>query len=388
MDERRGVMRVPPALRFLVTVGALVLTFGLCGSLSLGALDKAQTHSQAPLLNLGNLVQFVGHFLHESLLVLTTYHDAAGTPFRNYFFLGLSTTLAFCFLAMPTAIVLGFFLALMSRSQRRILRVPARAFVEFFRNTPLLVQLLAIYWGLLFLPSGLLNAFTAGVATLVLNYAAYECENLRAGIRAIDRGQGEAAEALGLGYWQTLRFVTIPQMIAIVLPPVLNDLIYMFKDSSILSIISVQELTAQSTNNLVRRSVAHSWQFFLIGGLFYLALSLPLARLARAAEARLRSVSFVPKGDLAVTAAQVLLAMAAVGYLCSVPVQGLLPGTFVGNAGQVAAALGLSLTLMIATLVVLGAIAYLPARVTGLLRPRIRRRQPQGGAPEIALVSE
>jgi glutamine transport system permease protein len=388
MDERRGVMRMPPALRFLVTAGALVLTFGLCGSLSLGALDKAQTHSQAPLLNVGNLVQFVGHFLHESLLVLTTYHDAAGTPFRNFFFLGLGFTLAFCFIAMPTAIVLGFVLALMSRSRRRIVRVPARAYVEFFRNTPLLVQLLAIYWSLLFLPPWLLNPFTAGVATLVLNYAAYECENLRAGIAALDRGQGEAAEALGLGFWQTLRFVTIPQMIAIVLPPVLNDLIYMFKDSSILSIISVQELTEQSTNNLVRRSFVHSWQFYLIGGLFYLALSLPLARLARAAEARLRSMSFAPKRDLAVTAAQVLVAMAAVGYLCSVLVQGLSPGAFAGNAGQVLAALGLTLTLMLFTLVVLGTVAYLPARITGLVRPREPRSLRESEAPDLALVSK
>ena len=210
----------------------------------------------------------------------------------------------------------------MSRSRLLILRVPARAYVEFFRNTPLLVQMLAIYFGLIFLPSWFLNFFTAGIATLVLNYAAYECENIRGGLAALDKGQGEAATSLGLGYFQSLRHVLIPQTISIILPPVLNDLIYLFKDSSILSLISVVELTA-ATQGMVRATPNLTWEFYLIGAALYLLLSLPLSRVARSVEARLKSVTFAPKGDLTVMALEVLAGGVALGLICGVHRQGI-----------------------------------------------------------------
>jgi His/Glu/Gln/Arg/opine family amino acid ABC transporter permease subunit len=165
-------MRIPPPVRFVGIVLVLVLVFGACGSLSLGALDKAQTHVPGDLTNLGYLFQRVGHFFQVLVSVPTTATDRNGIPLRSYLLSGLARTIEFCFISMPLAILLGFVLALMSRSRLRILRVPARAYVEFIRNTPLLVQMLAIYWSLLFLPQWYLNAFTAGIATLALNYAA------------------------------------------------------------------------------------------------------------------------------------------------------------------------------------------------------------------------
>src|SRR5262249_6710381 len=286
------------------------------------------------LFDLGALAGLVSHFINQFVYVITTGQDRAGTPYRVYLLQGAATTLQSCFLAMPLALLLGLGLALMSRSSRRIMRLPARAYVEFFRDTPLLVQLLAIYWGLTFLGSTLVNFFTAGVATLVLNYAAYECENLRAGFAALDKGQGEAAAALGLSGFQSLRLVILPQMISIVLPPVLNDLIYLFKDSAVLALIPhvIGELTSQA-RGLQRRSPELTWQFFLWVGIVYLLLSVPLSRVAQAVERRLKATAFQPKYDVVAIALGVLGVMALVGWLCGVALDGFSLQTVSEHAG-------------------------------------------------------
>jgi His/Glu/Gln/Arg/opine family amino acid ABC transporter permease subunit len=365
---RQKVMRkVPPPVRFVAIVVLLVLVFGACGSLTLGALDKVQTRTTGSLLDPGVLLSGVWHFLQTTVQILTTATTPTGVPLRNFFLSGLALTIEFCAISMPLAIVLGLVLALMSRARNRWLRLPARSYVEFFRNTPLFVQMLAIYWGLTFLPHTLLNPFTAGIATLVLNYAAYECENLRAGLAAVDRGQGEAAESLGMGFFQSLRFVVLPQTISVVLPPVLNDLIYMFKDSSLLSVITIIELTAQTTG-LGRRFPTYYWQFILIGGLIYLALSLPLARFARGIEERLRSTTYVPRTDPIVAAMQVLIASTLIGLLAGILAVGFSFGAIFGALGQWIAAVGLILLIMLFVLIVLGGIITLPGGVRDLFK--------------------
>ena len=362
------MQKIPAPVRFIVVVVALVIIFGSCGSLTLGALDKVQTHTTGSLLDPSVLWGNVGHFLEEMARIVTTGTDRNGVPLRNYFLSGLALTIEFCFISMPLAIVLGLLLALMSRARQRWLRVPARAYVEFFRNTPLLVQMLAIYWGLLFLPPQLLNGFTAGIATLVLNYAAYECENIRAGLAAVDRGQGEAAESLGMGYFQSLRHVVLPQTISVVMPPILNDLIYMFKDSSILSVITIAELTEQSTG-LGRRIPSNYWQFIAIGAIIYLLLSLPLARLARVAEARLRSVTFVPKRDPMVTAVQVLVISTVAGMVAGVLASGVGLTSILDEIGGWFVGVGMTLLIMLVVLVALGGAIYLISSVPRLVKP-------------------
>ncbi|HLY29999.1 MAG TPA: amino acid ABC transporter permease, partial [Ktedonobacterales bacterium] len=290
--------RIPAPVRFLGIVVVLVAIFGACGSLMLSAMDLAQQQETANLFDPGVLFSHTLHFLQQAWGVLTVYTDQTGVPLHDYFIRGVGLTIEFCFISMPLALLLGFVLALMSRARAAWLRAPARGFVEFFRNTPLLVQMLAIYFSLVFLPVWLVNAFTAGVATLVLNYAAYECENIRAGLDAVDIGQDEAAAALGLSQFQTLRFVTIPQMIPIILPPVINDIIYMYKDSSILSLITIAELTSETEALTGHAATRFAWQAYLIAGGVYLLLSLPLARLARWVEARLKAVSFGAQTDL------------------------------------------------------------------------------------------
>ena len=144
-------------LRFLGAMLALVLIFGACGSFFLAVFDKSQTFSKGSLFDPGVIIANVTHFLQQTLYVVTQGTTQSGQPYRNVYFNGLLTTIQFCFLSLPLALLFGLVLALMSRSRLLILRVPARAYVEFFRNTPLLVQMLAIYFGLIFLPSWFLN---------------------------------------------------------------------------------------------------------------------------------------------------------------------------------------------------------------------------------------
>lgn len=364
--------RIPAPLRFVGMVASLVIVFGAIVSLGLGALDKAQNNGTTGLFNLGALLGYDLHFLQVQVSVIFTQTDHTGTPFHNYFVQGLATTIEFCFIAMPLALVLGLVLALMSRSPWRVVRTPARAYVEFFRNTPLLVQMQAIYTSFLLFPSTFFNAFTAGIATLVLNYAAYECENLRAGLAALDKGQGEAAATLGLSYPQTFRLVTYPQIVSVVLPPVINDLIYMFKDSSILSIITIAELT-ERTQDLARRFGFLSWQFYFLGAALYLALSLPLARLARAVEARLKSASFQPKFDLASASLIILGGMVVVGWVCGVIQEPISPGAVGAALVQLLAATVLAVLIVAGFVFVPGGLVYLIGSLIGAVRRSLAR---------------
>jgi polar amino acid transport system substrate-binding protein len=154
------------------------------------------------------------------------------------------TTVELSVLAMALAVVAGLVVVLTRLYAIAPLQWLAKAYVEVIRGTPLLIQLFMIYYGL---PEiGIrLNAFCAAILGLGLNYAASEAENYRAGIQAIPRGQTEAAMALGMSRWQTLQHVVLPQALRVVIPPVTNDFIAMFKDSSIVSVITMVELTKE-----------------------------------------------------------------------------------------------------------------------------------------------
>jgi polar amino acid transport system substrate-binding protein len=159
----------------------------------------------------------------------------------------------------------------------------ASATVEIVRGTPVLLQLYVLYYGLA--PLIALDAFTAAVIGLGLNYAAYEAELYRAGLEAIPLGQTEAALALGMSRAQALGRIVLPQALRVALPGIANDFIALLKDTSLVSVITVVELTKQMTITAV---YLQSW---LVPGLLcaalYLALSYPLARLARRLERRL-----------------------------------------------------------------------------------------------------
>ncbi len=198
------------------------------------------------------------------------------------FLKGAALTLLVSLAAMALAIVLGITLALSRRFGPTPLRWLAIAYIEFFRGTPLLIQLTVVYFGL---PEiGLkLHPFVAGVVALGLNYAAAEAENYRAGLESVPRGQLEASHVLGLTTAQTLRHVVGPQAIRVSIPPMTNDFIALLKDSSLVSAVTLTELTKTYTN--LANSTRDHLGLGLVVAVFYLLLGLPFARLARAAEA-------------------------------------------------------------------------------------------------------
>ena len=197
---------------------------------------------------------------------------------------GAILTLQISVLSMLLAIALGFLLALMRVYGPFPISQVATIYIELVRGTPLLIQLLFIFYGL---PNiGIrLDPFIAGFLGLGLNYAAYEAENYRAGLLAIPKGQMEAARALGMTHRQGLRFVVIPQAFRLVLPPVTNDFISLLKDSSLVSAVTLIDLTGAYT-----RIATQTFDYFGTGLLIaaiYLLIGLPFVRLAGWLESRL-----------------------------------------------------------------------------------------------------
>ena len=197
---------------------------------------------------------------------------------------GAVTTVQLSLLSMLFAVLLGLALALMKLYGPWPVSMLATLYVEFIRGSPLLIQLFFIFYGL---PTvGIkLQPFTAAVLGLALNYAAYEAEVYRAGIQAIPHAQMEAAFALGMTRWQALRHIIIPQALRLVLPPTTNDFIALLKDSSLVSVITMVELT-----RVYGQLAASTYDYLGIGvltALMYVLIGLPFVRLSRWAEARL-----------------------------------------------------------------------------------------------------
>jgi polar amino acid transport system substrate-binding protein len=192
-------------------------------------------------------------------------------------------TLKLSVLAFLLAVPIGVVLAVARVYGGPISGTLARIYIELFRGTPVLLQLFVLYYGLA--PYYSLAPVTAAVLGLGLNYGAYEAEVYRGALLAIPRGQTEAAKALGMAPTQILRHILLPQALRLALPPMTNDFVSLLKDSSLVSVITVIELTKRMT------IAAVDLRGWLVPGLLcaalYLALSFPLSELARRLERRL-----------------------------------------------------------------------------------------------------
>ncbi len=197
---------------------------------------------------------------------------------------GYAMTVVVSLLAMALSLVLGTVVAGLRTSTLRPLRWLGTAYVELFRNTPLLIQLYFYFFGLTRL--GLrLSAFQAGVAALAIYTGAYVAEVVRSGVLSVDRGQRDAARALGLSYLQTQRHVVLPQAIRTVLPPLGNLGIALIKNSALVSSIALADLLYVS--DLVQSRTFRTFEVFTAVIVFYLSLTLPLALLVSRLERRL-----------------------------------------------------------------------------------------------------
>ncbi len=190
---------------------------------------------------------------------------------------GAGMTLALSVLSMVLAVLLGMVLTMMRWLGGPVLKWLAVGYVEVLRGTPLLLQLYIIYYGL---PNiGIrLDAFTAAVLGLGMNYAAYESEIYRAGLLAVPRSQVEGGAALGMSPFMLVRCILVPQSIRIVLPPVTNDFIALFKDTSLVSIIAIVELT--KSYNMLAVSSMKFLELGLLTAALYLMMSVPLSILS------------------------------------------------------------------------------------------------------------
>jgi polar amino acid transport system permease protein len=183
------------------------------------------------------------------------------------------------------ATLLGLLVALGRMSRFRWVRAPLTVYVEFIRCTPGLVQIYYIFYVMPFI--GLtLAAIPAGIAGLSLNYAAYISEVFRSGIQAVPHTQREAATTIGLNYLQTLRFVILPQATRTVLPPLVNYLLMLFKDTSLLSAITIQELLF---SGLLLSSTTFKHHVILTEvAIIYFVICFPVSLLATWLELRLK----------------------------------------------------------------------------------------------------
>jgi polar amino acid transport system permease protein len=206
-----------------------------------------------------------------------------GIEFLPILLQGVKLTIVVTIGSLILSTVLGLIWALMRVSGNRFLSATAKVIVNTIRGIPIIVQLFYIYF---VLPDfGIaLSALQAAIIGLGIAYSAYQSENFRAGIEAIDHGQIEAAQSIGMGWWLVMRRVVLPQAFRIVLPPYGNVMIMMLKDSSQASTITVAELALQG--KLIASSTFQNTTVFTMVAILYLCMSLPLMYLVSFLEKR------------------------------------------------------------------------------------------------------
>lgn len=188
---------------------------------------------------------------------------------------GSLVTLRLFFITLALAVPFGLALALARISRFRTLSALVNGYIWLMRGTPLMLQLLFIYFALPFVPVvGIrLPDFPAAVVAFALNYAAYFAEIFRAGIQSIDRGQYEGAKALGFSYAQTMRRIVLPQVVRRILPPMSNETITLVKDTSLIYVLALNDLL-RAARGIVQRDFTITP--FVVAAAFYLLMTLVL----------------------------------------------------------------------------------------------------------------
>ncbi|SDO86532.1 amino acid ABC transporter membrane protein, PAAT family [Ralstonia sp. 25mfcol4.1] len=198
---------------------------------------------------------------------------------------GARVTLTLFAITLGLSVPLGLALALLRISAWAPVSALVNGYIWLMRGTPLMLQMLFIYFALPFVPYvGIrLPDFPAAVVAFALNYAAYFAEIFRAGIQSVERGQYEASKTLGLSYFQTMRRIVLPQMIGRVLPPVSNETITLVKDTSLIYVLALNDIL-RTARSIVQRDFTTTP--FLVAALFYLVMTLVLTWLFQRLEKR------------------------------------------------------------------------------------------------------
>ena len=244
-----------------------------------------------------NYAEYYNEGVYEDLVVYAEYDKEAttmGTIFKDYypmFFKGLGKTLLFSVIAVFLSLFLGTVICLLKMSDVKIINFVASAYIEIIRGVPLLLQLLIIYTVLPNMNYG--SFFTTEVIacllSLFINSSAYVAEIFRSGIQAVDKGQTEAARALGLSKWQTLFKIVIPQGIKNCLPSIGNELIMVIKETSLASTVNVAIGELMSVQNQIKADSYIVLEPFFIIAIMYFVVTFTLSKVVRLIERRLET---------------------------------------------------------------------------------------------------
>ena len=198
---------------------------------------------------------------------------------------GMLITVEVTVISLIIAMFIGLILGIFSITKSKILRFISTVFIDVIRGTPLLVQILFIYFGIPSVVDVTLSAFTAGVIAITLNAAAYLVEIFRAGINSIDKGQMEAGRTIGLSYGQTMRLIILPQAIRRMIPAFVNQFIVSIKDTSLLSAIGLAELTLSGQS--IYAVNFRAFEILTVVGILYFIIIYSLSIFSRWLERRL-----------------------------------------------------------------------------------------------------
>lgn len=197
---------------------------------------------------------------------------------------GLQVTLYIFLIAILLGFLIGLVVALLRLAPLKILNWIAKAYVDAIRGTPFIVQLFFIYFGINSLQFISLNSTTAGIITVAINAGAYFSEIIRAGIQSIDKGQTEAARSIGFTSAQTMRYIVLPQAFRRMLPTITNQSIISLKDTSLLSVIGIADLTQQG--QIQASATFEAFKIWLAVGIIYFIIIYLLTLLANFVERR------------------------------------------------------------------------------------------------------
>jgi glutamine transport system permease protein len=199
---------------------------------------------------------------------------------------GLQVTLYIFVIAIILGFLIGLVIALLRLAPSKILNWIAKIYVDAIRGTPFIVQLFFIYFGVNSLQIVSLNSTTAGIVTVAINAGAYFAEIIRAGIQSIDKGQTEAARSIGFTGAQTMRYVVLPQAFRRMLPTITNQSIISLKDTSLLSVIGIADLTQQG--QIQASATFEAFKIWLVVGVIYFIIIYLLTILANFIERRIQ----------------------------------------------------------------------------------------------------
>lgn len=208
--------------------------------------------------------------------------------FREAFIIGLKNTLLTAFVALILSLILGVIFGLMSTSGNKLLKIIARTYVEIIQNTPVILQMCFLYYGLAFSGNSI-GIIQTGIVALGIYHGAYIAEVVRAGIESIPKGQGEAAQSQGFGYIGKMYYIILPQSIKVILPPLVNQVVNLIKNTTCLYIVGGSDLISSTYNFVTGASTGGAYApAYIVCGVLFFVVCFPLSMLASSWETSLK----------------------------------------------------------------------------------------------------